>query len=469
MKINKSLIKYTIITLTLIFFSIAANNIKNNIDSKSDQIDFLEKNLANKKAQLNNIHTKLLKKNINLENLVFEDGITFTNKTNKNFKLNKIDYILNEFFSDDIIFAKHPEASSSAYIDLYDKKLFLVTATGQITYSNVENLLTDEFQFNQIKSNIKEIIKYSEFYNSSPFGIKDILIHDKKIYVSYIRENYDDCFSTSILVGNLNFFYINFEEFFTPRSCVEKGSKFYNLSEHDKMVVHQSGGRMIIVDDNLIFSTGEFRYRTLAQDLNNDFGKIISINLIDKKKKFISIGHRNPQGLYFSHDLNMLFSTEHGPSGGDEINIVDLEAKNIPNYGWPIASYGRHYHDKDNDNDPRYELSPLKKSHSNNGFIEPIKYFTPSVGISQITGVPNKFYKSEKNTFLVGTMGSAKKLKEGMISIFFFEFDKNKKDIISSEFIPIKSRVRDMIYDENQNIVIMYLETNNSLGILTKK
>ena len=73
MKNNKLLIKYTIITITLIFFSIAANNIKNNIDSKSDQIDFLEKNLANKKAQLNNIHTKLLKKNINLENLVFED------------------------------------------------------------------------------------------------------------------------------------------------------------------------------------------------------------------------------------------------------------------------------------------------------------------------------------------------------------------------------------------------------------
>jgi glucose/arabinose dehydrogenase len=165
----------------------------------------------------------------------------------------------------------------------------------------------------------------------------------------------------------------------------------------------------------------------------------------------------------------MLLSTEHGPSGGDEINIIDLEAKNIPNYGWPIASYGRHYHDKDNDNDPRYKLSPLKKSHSNNGFLEPIKYFTPSVGISQITGVPNKFYKSEKNTFLVGTMGSAKKLKDGMISLFLFEFDKNRKDIISSEFIPIKSRVRDMIYIENQNIVLMYLETNNSLGVLTKK
>ena len=97
-------------------------------------------------------------------------------------KLDNIDYDLIEFTSDDLIFAKHPEASSSAYIDFYDKNIFLATATGQITYSKITNLSKNDFKLVSIKSNIQELIKYSEFYNSSAFGIKDILVKDLKNY-----------------------------------------------------------------------------------------------------------------------------------------------------------------------------------------------------------------------------------------------------------------------------------------------
>ena len=227
---------------------------------------------------------------------------------------------------------------------------------------------------------------------------------------------------------------------------------------------------MRIADNNLYLSTGEYRYRTLAQDDDSDLGKIISINLSNKEKKIISKGHRNPQGLFYSKDLNMLFSTEHGPSGGDEINFlkVDSASKEVtPNYGWPMASYGRHYFDNDDDKDLRYELSPLHKSHAKYGYIEPLKYFVPSVGISQIIGVSNKI--NDKNyKFFVGTMGNAKKFKEGMISLFYFEFDKIKEKIIDSEFIPIKSRVRDMIYIKDKDIILMFLENYNSIAIFKK-
>ena len=466
----KSYIIYVLVFIVILILSITIKNVKKNIDNKSDQILFLEKNLKNKKSQLKNIHTKLLDKNINIENIIFEEGISFKNKKKLTFKLDNQDFDLIEFASDDLIFAKHPEASSSAYIDFYDKNIFLVTATGQITYSEITNLNGNNFKLESIKSNIQELIKYSEFYNSSAFGIKDILVRNNKIYVSYIEEQYKDCFSTSILVGELNYSFINFKDFYSPKNCIKKSSEFFNLHPKDKLVAHQSGGRMIIIGNDLIFSTGEYRYRTLAQEIDNDFGKIISINLTNNSKKIISMGHRNPQGLYFSNDLNMLFSTEHGPSGGDEINLLDFNTNNgVANYGWPIASYGRHYFDNDDDKDKRYELSPLKKSHSKNGFIEPIEYFDPSVGISQIIGVPNKFIKSDNNKFLVGTMGNAKKLNKGMISLFFFEFDKLKKKIIKSEFIPIKSRVRDMIYVENENLVLLYLENSNALAVLKAK
>tara|TARA_X000001036_G_scaffold34873_1_gene28409 strand:- start:73 stop:1488 length:1416 start_codon:yes stop_codon:yes gene_type:complete len=467
----KSYIIYTLVILIILILSITIKNVKKNLDNKSDQISFLKKNLKNKNEQLKNIHTKLLNKDVNIENIIFEEGINFKNKKKRTFKLDNLDYDLIEFVSNDLIFAKHPEASSSAYIDTYEGNIFLATATGQITYSKIKNLAKNEFKFTSIKSNIQEIIKYSEFYNSSAFGIKDILVRNNKIYVSYIKEHYKDCFSTSIIVGELNFSFIFFKDFYSPKNCIEKNSEFFNLHPKDKLIAHQSGGRMIIVDNSFIFSTGEYRYRTLAQETDNDFGKIISINLTDNSKKIISMGHRNPQGLYFSNDLNMLFSTEHGPSGGDEINVLDFNLNNdrIANYGWPIASYGRHYFDNNDDKDKRYELSPLKKSHLKNGFIEPIKYFDPSVGISQIIGVPKNFFNSDNNRYLVGTMGNAKKFKEGMISLFFFEFDKLKNKIVKSEFIPIKSRVRDIIYDKNENIVLLYLENSNALAVLKAK
>lgn len=470
-KMNKTkFLIFIVILILVILLSLTAKNIKQNLDSKSDQIEFLKKNLENKKKQIENIHSKLIKKNIIVENLIFEDGIKFKKKDDKIFKIKKNNFTLKEFYSNDIIFAKHPNASSSAYLDYFDNKVFLVTATGQISYSNFSNFSSDEFILKNIKSNIQELIKYDEFYNSSQFGIKDILIHKDKIFVSYIKEHYKNCFSTSILFAKLSYSFINFEEFYSPNSCVNKNDTFFDTSRYDKMVVHQSGGRIIIVDNKLIFSTGEFRLRTLAQDSKNDFGKIISIDLVNKEKKVISMGHRNPQGLYFSEDLNSFFSTEHGPNGGDEINKIDnQQGKNqIQNFGWPISSYGRHYHDDNNDNDPRYKLSPLNKSHSKYGFIEPIKYFDPSVGISQIIGLGNEFNNSNNHNFLVGTMGSAKKLKDGMISLFYFEYDKLNKKIISSEFIPIKSRVRDLIYINDHNVSLMYLENNNSIGLLKK-
>ena len=55
------------------------------------------------------------------------------------------------------------------------------------------------------------------------------------------------------------------------------------------------------------------------------------------------MGHRNPQGLYFDKENNFLLEAEHGPEGGDEINLIKFNQNTIPNYGWGISSYGEHY------------------------------------------------------------------------------------------------------------------------------
>ncbi len=463
----KKIFIYLISLIVLIFFILTIINTKNNLDVKSNQIEFLENSLNKKKSQIKNIHTKLISKNINLEDLVFSEGINFVKSSDKNLKIYSKQFILSEYSSDDIIFAKHPSASSSAYLEKYMDNIFLITATGQITFSDIQNLETEKFKMKSIKSNMKEIINYSDFYTSSPFGIKDVLIDDDKIYISYVNELKKDCFNTSILAADINYEFLKFYKFFTKDECIKKNDKFFEANKNDKLVPHQAGGRMISINNNIIFTVGEYRLRILAQDENSYFGKIISINKQSGLYKILSKGHRNPQGLYFNKQTNQLFSTEHGPNGGDEINVINLNnEEKILNYGWPIASYGNHYFEEKNDN--RLDLSPLKKSHVENGFIEPIKYFVPSVGISQIIGMPNDFFETKSQYFIVGTMGTAKKLKEGMLSLYVFEYDENDTKIVKDILIPIKSRVRDIIYLSKEKLVIMFLETNSTIGILKK-
>ena len=102
------------------------------------------------------------------------------------------------------------------------------------------------------------------------------------------------------------------------------------------------------------------------------------------------MGHRNPQGLYYNKNNNFLLEAEHGPEGGDEINLIEFNNDKIPNYGWAISSYGEHYGGKNASfNKKKYLKYPLHKSHSEYNFIEPVIYFNPSIGISQIVGLDN--------------------------------------------------------------------------------
>ena len=97
------------------------------------------------------------------------------------------------------------------------------------------------------------------------------------------------------------------------------------------------------VSDSLFFKnySPEFHKNNSLFKINikSIFGKIIQIDLLSKNYLTFSSGHRNPQGLLFFKTKEMILATDHGPYGGDEINIIEQNQ----NYGWPISSYGRHY------------------------------------------------------------------------------------------------------------------------------
>ena len=135
---------------------------------------------------------------------------------------------------------------------------------------------------------------------------------------------------------------------------LEKKYKFenrFNIWKSEKLcnnpMENNGGGRIAKFNNNFFISTGFFTQNInsgivqFPQDRNSSFGKIIKINDINKHNNpsIFSIGHRNPQGLFVSKKFKLLLSTEHGPFGGDEINIIN-EANN---YGWPCKSYGVKY------------------------------------------------------------------------------------------------------------------------------
>ena len=163
------------------------------------------------------------------------------------------------------------------------------------------------------------------------------------------------------------------------------------------------------------------------------------------------MGHRNPQGLFYNEDENFLLEAEHGPQGGDEINVIKLDHNSIQNFGWAISSYGEHYGGKNApENKNKYEKYPLHKSHSEHGFIEPLKYFNPSIGISQIIGLDNE------NKYVVASLKAH--------SLYFFEYNYNNKEnnfnIVKK--LDIGERIRDMIYYNNK--LYLYLEDSASLA-----
>lgn len=144
---------------------------------------------------------------------------------------------------------------------------------------------------------------------------------------------------------------------------------------------HQVGGKMVLgADDNTLFlSVGDFSKPERVQDKTTSLGKVIKIDLQRLSAEVYATGFRSPSGgLYFDRQSNELWLSEHGPRGGDEINLI----KRGKNYGWPVVSYGTIY---ERDGMSGYYGN---KFNSHEGYEKPLMSFVPSVGIGAIAQYP---------------------------------------------------------------------------------
>ena len=148
--------------------------------------------------------------------------------------------------------------------------------------------------------------------------------------------------------------------------------------------VHYGGRMTFLPDETLLIGLGDgFDFREQAQSLDNHFGKIVRINadgsvpgdnpFVDTEgalPEIYSYGHRNVQGLVYDAETGTVWQHEHGPRGGDEINVI----RPGQNYGWPVATHGIDYSGA--------IVSPYE---TRPGMIDPLLVWTPSIAPAGMT------------------------------------------------------------------------------------
>jgi glucose/arabinose dehydrogenase len=158
-------------------------------------------------------------------------------------------------------------------------------------------------------------------------------------------------------------------------------------------------------DGNLFLTTGDhFRYRDEAQNLGNHLGKVIRVTpdgtvppdnpfvkRAGAKPEIWSYGHRNMQGAALHPESGKLWTHEHGPRGGDEINIPQAGK----NYGWPVIGYGIDY-----------SGARIHKGTQQAGMEQPIKYWVPSIAPSGMAFYTGNLFPEWRGNLFVGALAA---------------------------------------------------------------
>jgi len=177
----------------------------------------------------------------------------------------------------------------------------------------------------------------------------------------------------------------------------------YKASPNSKLPYHF--GSRIEFDNNgfLYFSIGERGNRDEnPQDVTRDCGKIYRLNAdgsipkdnpfvdtLNAKKAIFSFGHRNPQGMVKHPETGEIWVHEHGPRGGDEINVIQKGK----NFGWPKISYGINY-----------SGTTFTEDTALPGMEQPLFYWVPSIAPSGMTFITSDIYPDWKGNLLVGSL-----------------------------------------------------------------
>ncbi|MEO1251557.1 MAG: PQQ-dependent sugar dehydrogenase [Pseudomonadota bacterium] len=221
--------------------------------------------------------------------------------------------------------------------------------------------------------------------------------------------------------------------FFRTSPCLPFKSK--NLA----LAGHMAAGRIALKDERALYlAVGDLGFDgvradgpAFAQDPANDYGKLLAVDLVTGDAERISIGHRNMQGLALGAD-GVVFGAEHGPRGGDELNIIQPGG----NYGWPLESLGTLY------SMTAPPQSQVIGRHDN--FAAPAHAWIPSPAISSLM-VADEFHPAWDGDVIAGS------LRQGGM----FRVRLNGDRAVYSEYISLDVRVRDLHQHTDGRIAVL--------------
>lgn len=218
-------------------------------------------------------------------------------------------------------------------------------------------------------------------------------------------------------------------------NALQDVSLLYKAEPNTKKGVH-FGSRIVFDNDGyLYFTVGDRGNRDVnPQDLTRDGGKVYRlrdngeiptdnpfVDVSNAKTAVYSYGHRNPQGMTKHPITGEIWTHEHGPRGGDEINIIEAGK----NYGWPKITYGKNY-----------TGTTISKDKALPGLEQPLYYWIPSIAPSGMTFVHNSAYADWDGSLVVGS------LKFNYLERLTFE---NKRVVYREKIANEIGRVRDVI------------------------
>lgn len=300
---------------------------------------------------------------------------------------------------------------------------------------------------NLIDKSITAISNVPKVHYASQGGLSEVVLDpdfesNSKIYLSYSAKDQNNkstlFLSSAELVDN----------------SLVNNNVIFEAKAPRRTSVH-IGAKIAFLDDGtLLLNSGDgFDHREKAQYLDNHFGKIIRINkdgaipadnpftnLMGALPEIYSFGHRNMQGLIVT-SYGDIYEHEHGPKGGDEINLIRPGL----NYGWPAITYGIDYSGA--------VISPFTEKE---GMEQPLLHWTPSIAPSDMIYYENDLYPELTNSFLITALVS-KDVKKVV-------FD-NGKDYQKSLFSDLNQRLRNI---EASPSGVIYLLTDGPGGKLIK-
>jgi glucose/arabinose dehydrogenase len=293
----------------------------------------------------------------------------------------------------------------------------------------------------------------TDIYVKGQGGLLDIVLHpnftsNSLLYISYATGD-DDKNALKVVRAKLT------DNKLTDHLVV------FTVTPYKSTPVHFAGRMAFLPDNSLLVTSGDgFDYREDAQRLNSLLGKTIRINddgSLPKNNPFVreitgspsnyvfSYGHRNHQGILYDPKRNMIFSNEHGPDGGDELNII---RKGL-NYGWPVITYGLDYIGS--------RISPFTEYEN---MQQPILDWTPSIAPSGMAVHYGEMFKALNGDFLV----SALKFKE----VRWVQMQGMKIVGQVSLFKELEQRIRDVRVHTDGSIYILTDSENGKILRITQ-